>query len=383
MPRLSLWKNKRGLNFKYVDNIVKQIFTIGGTGVYIHKYLGPQTLGEHGPEYPSWEGPYLKSKGDFTQVSSEKMNPKTSELHIQDLFYLENRDRKYDKNVYEMRAHYNVNDSEFDLRQFGLFLSTDEIVMSFHYNDMVNKLGRELISGDVIEVLHLQDQTLDPEKPLINKFFVVMDAYKAAEGYDPFWWHHIFKVRAKSINNQQEYYEILQKEFENIDGITTGKSLEETLTNGMDLEITDSVDMEAQKNVPLRKFIHKHLYILPKFDQFGNPISYRTTDETICLAYGDGIPPNGAELVGKGFHFPSDAKVGDFFLRLDYFPYALFERTEKGWRRREIDWRTRWSPANDVLRRFINNDDTIEHESTGKRIPKRQYISRVLKPDIE
>ncbi len=385
MPRLSLWKNKRGLNYKYVDGIVKQIFTIGGTCVYLHKYLGPKNLGDSGPEHPRWKEPGLKQKNDFSQPS-EFSTPenKLNELNIQDLFYLENRDRRYDKNIYELRAHYNVSDSDFNLRQFGLFLSSDEITMTFHYNDMVNRIGREIISGDILEVLHLQDQLLDPDKPLINKFFVVQDASKAAEGYDPFWWHHMWKVRASSVNNQQEFYDVLQKEFTNINEEGIGKSLEQVYSNiNRELKISEAVDAEAQKNVPLRKFYHNHLYILPKLDQEGNIVDFNLSDETICLAYGDGIPPNGATLVGKGFYFPENAKINDFFLRLDYSPFALFQRTEKGWKRREFDWRTKWSPANDVLRKFINNSEEIEYQNTGKKIPKKQYISRVLKPDIE
>ncbi len=384
MPRLSFWKNKRGLNYKYVDGIMRQIFTIGGTGVYIHKYLGPNTIGDSGPEHPHWKGPSLKSKNDATQVPEFSTENKINELNIQDLFYLENRDRKYDKNIYELRAHYNVSDTNFDLRQFGLFLTSDEITMTFHYNDMISRIGREIISGDVVEVLHLQDQILDPDKPLINKFFVVQDAFKAAEGYDPFWWHHMWKIRATAINNQQEFYDILQKEFVDINEERKEKTIEEIYSKiDIDLEISDAIDREAHKNVPLRKFYHSHLYILPKLDHNGKPIETKLTDETICLAYGDGIPPNGAILIGKGFYFPEDAKIGDFFLRIDYNPYVLFEKTEKGWRRREIDWRTRWSPANDVLRRFINNDEEIEYQNTKKKISKKQYISKVLAPDIE
>ena len=40
MPRLSLWKNAHSNDYKFIDRRVSEVFTIGGTGVYLHKYLG-------------------------------------------------------------------------------------------------------------------------------------------------------------------------------------------------------------------------------------------------------------------------------------------------------------------------------------------------------
>ena len=80
--------------------------------------------------------------------------------NIQDLLFLENRDRKYDPDVYDMRGVYQVQDSDFDLTQFGAFLSNDTIYMTFHLNDMIDIMGRKLMSGDVLELPHQRDDTM-------------------------------------------------------------------------------------------------------------------------------------------------------------------------------------------------------------------------------
>jgi hypothetical protein len=75
-------------------------------------------------------------------------------FNIQDLLFLENRDRKYDPDVYVLRGVYNLSDIDFNLSQFGLFLQNDTIFMTFHITDTVEKLGRKIIAGDVIELPH-------------------------------------------------------------------------------------------------------------------------------------------------------------------------------------------------------------------------------------
>ena len=107
MPRIQLWNNDKNKDYHYQDRIIREAVNAGGTSIYVHKYLGPASQGETGdPAQPN-----LQAKGDV------------SELDIQDLLFLENRDRVYDTTIYELRGTYNVADTDFDLSQFGLFLS--------------------------------------------------------------------------------------------------------------------------------------------------------------------------------------------------------------------------------------------------------------------
>ena len=106
MPRLSLWNPVKRNDFNFIDRIVGEHIYAGGTGVHIHKYLGVQETPE---------------SGDSTRPST---GGEDTEVFIQDLLFLENRDRKYDKNIYELRGQYNMQDNDFDLTQFGAFLQT-------------------------------------------------------------------------------------------------------------------------------------------------------------------------------------------------------------------------------------------------------------------
>ena len=73
MPKLSLYKPERGKDFQFLDRQINEMFDIGGTDLFVHKYIGTN------------DGTTEK---DHTQ--------------IQDMLFLENRDRKYDKDIYKI-----------------------------------------------------------------------------------------------------------------------------------------------------------------------------------------------------------------------------------------------------------------------------------------
>ena len=190
MPRLSLWKEGvHSADYKFQDRRIKELFTASGVGVNVHKYLGPLPQGD---------------TGDFTQNTGLQPN----ELTIQDVLFLENRDRKYDKDIYNMRGHYTVQDTDFNLSQFGLFITNDTIFMTFHINDMIERMGRKIMAGDVFELAHIRDfNPLDPndEIPIaLRKYYVVQETTRAAEGFAPTWWPHLLRVKLTPMVNCQE-----------------------------------------------------------------------------------------------------------------------------------------------------------------------------------
>jgi hypothetical protein len=192
MPRLSLYRPEKGKDYRFIDKTIWEMFQIGGTDVLIHKYIGP---GSGSPDAATPSQPYYSS---------------TNELQIQDLLFLENRDRKYDPDVYILRGVYNVQDIDFNLSQFGLFLQNDTIFISFHINDTVDKIGRKLISGDVIELPHLKDEfALNDLSFALKRFYVIEDVNRASEGFSPTWYPHLYRAKCKPLVDSQEFKDIL------------------------------------------------------------------------------------------------------------------------------------------------------------------------------
>jgi len=177
-----------------MDRIISEQLTVGGTDLYIHKYLGPSNQG---------------ASNDFTQPEYASLSP----TNIQDLLFLENRDRAYDPNIYRLRGHYNVQNLDFDLSQFGLFLNNDIIFITVHYNDMIDIIGRKLMVGDVLELPHLLDY--NPLKETIpvalKRFYQITDANYASEGFSQTWYPHLWRIKCEPLVDSQEFSQILDE----------------------------------------------------------------------------------------------------------------------------------------------------------------------------
>jgi hypothetical protein len=191
MPRLSLYRPEKGNDFRFIDRSAWEMFQVGGTDVLVHRYIGPGTA----------------IQGDTPSTPNYASD---NVANIQDLLFLENRDRKYDPDVYLMRGVYNISDIDFNLSQFGLFLQNDTIFITFHITDTVEKLGRKIIAGDVIELPHLKDEyALNDLTFALKRFFVIEEVSRAAEGFSVTWYPHLYRAKCKPLVDSQEFKQIL------------------------------------------------------------------------------------------------------------------------------------------------------------------------------
>ena len=416
MPRLSLWKPNKGNDYKFADRTIKEHFLAGGTGVFVHKYIGPHSQTD-------------SVSGD------QPVNKITSELNVQDLLFGENRDRKYDPDVFDMRGVYSVADQDFDLTQFGLFQTADTIFITFHIGDMMERLGRKIIPGDVFELPHQNDETrLDsasitlqakpskkfrkgetitggtsgvqatvvtynhnaktvritpisgnfeqneiitgdrsgatatvtsftPKENLtINKFYVVEDAARGQEGYDPGWWPHIWRCKAVAMQDTQEFRDILGsgEEADDLKNIIS--------TYQSEIDINDAVINEAKRNVPTKGMEVGHLYV--------NQIDQHKVDSKSQ----DGTAGKGIDIAHTGTSFPNSIQDGQYVLRVDYSPSRLFRKEGNRYIKVSEDFRGTFVSSNKGLDSFINNTSNSPVTDDGK---ERQYLSKVIKPKVD
>jgi hypothetical protein len=342
MPRLSLWNKNKTHDHDFIDNIVGESINAGGTGVYVHKYIG------------------VYDNGDDTGIGS-------GDTYIQDVLFLENRDRKYDSNIYELRGAYTISDPEFDLTQFGLFVNNDSLTMTFHMNTLANTLGRRLMPGDVLELPHLRDDLLLNGGQATNRFFVVSDSGRPAEGYDARWWPHLWKVKLSNITDSPEYRDILG----------TGEQADDLRnilsTYSTEIAISDKVIELANADLPYAPGYYDggHLYVDPT-----------SVDKPGVFFPGDGTAPNGISIVGSGETFPVSANSGDYFLRTDFTPHRLFQKSGSTWKKISDDNKKAWSAANKILTSFVNNDSTITN-TDGTTQPEKTNLSKAVKPKAD
>lgn len=350
MVRLSMWKEgAHSEDFRFFDRTVLEQFQIGGVGMMCHKYLGIQDQG---------------NTGDLTQPSSTN----GSELAIQDLLLLENRDRKYEPDVYNLRGHYNVADLDMEMQQFGMFISNDNVFMTFHLNDMVERMGRKLMVGDVLELPHLKEfYALDDSRPTaLKRFYVVNDTSRAGEGFSATWWPHLWRVKCKPMVDSQEYSQILDQIADDADGNPTNDTLRDLLsTYNQEIQNNAAVIAQAEQEVPSSGYDTSQFYVVNSTTEglAGDPSvtadSPAANGWTSGYLTGDGLAPNG-QAVTSGTSFPSSPAEGEYALRLDMLPNRLFRYSGSRWVKVEDVNRTSLTPGAGQTQRdsFINNTDT-------------------------
>lgn len=397
-PRLSLFNTTKGFDFKFMDSIIREQFVIGGTGVNIHKYLGPVPQDDPNGGTPT--------EPNYTESSIR---------NIQDLLFLENRDRKYDKDIIFMKGVYSVQDIDYDLSQFGLFLSNDTLFLSFHLQDMVQILGRKLLAGDVIELPHLKDDyALEDEGTTVldtfKRYFVIQEGARSAEGFSQTWYPHIWRVKGTPLVDAQEYRDIIGNISTGDDGDNSIKDI--MTTYQQHLEINKAIIAEAEFNT--REIINSegdneivssasgydttHFWIAPRNED--DSLQLVTVDDIDISAdsdaidsskyfgspdydynhylSGDGIPPNGIP-VKVLTQFPNFPTKGEYVLRTDYVPNRLFIFNGSKWTHVEdnIGIQANASGTERFRTNQFNNKDKLRL-ADGVEIDARQGLSKAL-----
>jgi len=383
MPRLSLYRENKTNDYQFIDRTVREMYTVGGLDIYIHKYLGPKTVGDSAD----------RDNNDVTRPVYDSSDP----LFIEDLLFLENRDRAYDEDIYRLRAVYNVQDIDFDLSQFGLFLNGDTVFITFHYNDMIDALGRKLMNGDVLELPNLKDyHPLDNSGPkALPRFYVIQDTAFASEGFSQTWLPHLWRVKATPLTASQEFNDILNKPMDP-DNESAGTIEDFLSTKNKNIEINNAILQQAEVEVPASGYDNTGFYITPTQDgepvnavEVGDGDSHAVDAHTpqsngylVGYLTGNSIAPNGLNVT-PGVSFPANPSVGEYALRLDYFPNRLFRFDGVRWVKIEDAVRTDLTPGsitNRTLRSgFVNNIANINTIDRGN-ISSRQSLSDLLKP---
>ena len=388
MPRLSIFKPEKGADYKFFDRTIKEMFTVGGTDLHFHKYIGPYDQGD------------TNKDGAATPTQPQYSGDSLNERTIQDLLFLENRDRKYDADIYTIRGIYNVQDIDFNLSQFGMFLQNDTLFLTVHLNDSVERLGRKPMSGDVIEFPHMkEDYSLDESIPIaLKRYYVVEDVNRAAEGFSQTWWPHLLRVKLKSLIDSQEFRDIIG------DATTDGSLASYMSTFNKEKEINDAIVNQAEADAPKSGFNYKQYYVAPidergniRTDNVNTEEQRASSDKRVNAVIdtpasshygfyldGDGVAPNG-HPAGFGTSFPSSGTdKGDYFLRTDFLPNRLFRYDGLRWVKIEDNVRitkTNTDSRANYKTKFVNQSGTTT--INGLTVEQRQALTDALKPKAD
>lgn len=355
--------------------------------------------------------------GEATPSIPTNSNP-IPELGIQDVLFMENRDRHYEPDVYIIRGIYDMQDIDFNLSQFGMFLQNDTIFLHFHLRGHVDALGRKIMPGDVVELPHQKDEyALDNSIVALKRFYVVQDVSRPAKGYSQTWYPHLVRAKCVPLIDSQEFQEIFNQDA----GADDGSTLRDLLsTYQKNIDINNQIIEQATLDAPQSGYNTRQFYVIPtKASGLVNiaddsdtmddasienaildaSIVLHTPSKDLYIGYltGNGLPPNGSPF-SSGISFPTtDPVEGEFYLRTDYMPNVLYRFSGANWIKYESNVRMTMNQfgyedvaggpfAGAQVRQtqktsFINNNNTAT--VNGSVVVEKQALSKALKPKAD
>lgn len=441
MPRLSLYRPNRTNDYRFLDRTISEMYTVGGLDMYVHKYLGPKTgdVGDADATLPVYDSNNPLFIEDLLLLENR------DRAYDPDIFIMRGvyRNQDIDFNLSQfglflqndtlfITFHYN---SMIDT--FGRKLMSGDVIevpnlRDYHPLDKTipQALPKYYVIQDTNFAAEGFSQTWLPHlwrvkaTPLVNaqEYQDILDKPFMPENiWDP----GNFYPGGTVVNNGNTYYQangnvppgtdITDTDYWTpIDNPNT--VADSASTRNKDLELNDAILVQAEVELPLSGYDTTKFYILPTNEDgqpagfgltaddqavtvdgtqsgegitprgFGYTLGYlsNSVDDLDSSADGYIVPPNGLPVT-PGVSFPPNPVVGDYALRLDYFPNRLFRYNGASWVKIEDAVRTGLdfeANAKTLRAGFVNNTATVPTTDRGP-IPSRQSLSEILKPNAD
>ncbi len=124
-----------------------------------------------------------------------------------DMGFMENRSRSYSDQAERIKMQYDPVALDTPFNGFGIFLN-DKKELICHFDACVEKLGRPIVIGDVIELPSEIQYT--PDLKPVRKFMEVIDVSWSSDGYTPGYRPYLQKIVAEPLIASEETKDIVK-----------------------------------------------------------------------------------------------------------------------------------------------------------------------------
>lgn len=307
----------------------------------------------------------------------------TNTNNIQDLIFLENRDRDYSNDSVLIKGYYDLIDITSELTKFGIELPNQAYNITMNFNQCVSLLGRPIIIGDILELPSEQQYNtlLEP----VKKWLEVTDVGWDVTGYTPGWKPTLLKIIAQPAFASQETQDIFGDLSENVVDqtglmdVSHGNNpnwqdytdVNVTVTN-MAKEMVPELGAEGSSHI--REWEEDEIKAFDEQTPEGSDSLTKIGLNSTGLYVEDGMPPNNLPYT-EGDAFPTNKKHGDYH-RLTYsnldIPVAprLYRYSQS---------KSRWVYLETDRRRMFNKDKPLLEEFLDS--PHKKDINKISKQD--
>lgn len=230
--------------------------------------------------------------------------------NIEDLVYLENRDRAYCRSSVMLKCTYDLLDVQTELAKFGINLP-QTYIFTVSFADMVKILGRPVVIGDIVELPG--EVMYDPNLRPVRKWLEVTDCGWSTEGYTLNWKPNLFRFYAQPIMPSVEHKDILGLPGQTNQTQSDGDILSQGfLQNDQAYDSTKVIEQESSDAVPQTGED-------PQDIQSGRPFNGPDgAYDGNSLYVEDALPPNGEAFTSGDTLPPGNTVVDGHYHRQTY-----------------------------------------------------------------
>jgi hypothetical protein len=298
----------------------------------------------------------------------------TNLFQVQDDYgWIENRDRDYADNAITIKGFYDLFDKDSDLSKFGFISTGGAYNITANFNDLVNRIGRPIVIGDVLE---LPSQIMyDPNMKPIKKYLEVTDVSWAGTGWTPGWKPTLLRITAEPMLAKQETMDIVGDMVGAIDKSGLFE-IEQKIEYSQIHKTSERSREQAEKDVGLRGSDTSEIRSFEQdeidaYAQQGINVKNKTANQT-ALYVEDAIPPNGLPYT-EGTTYPLNPKDKDYH-RLTYvglsknIPARLYRYSgsKQRWIYLETDLRQQFAEQVPFLQNMKQSETAISSRNIQK-----------------
>lgn len=332
------------------------------------RYWRIRPIGFEGPSYWSVQAIEMFHNYSATDIDN-----------VQDKVLLENRDRDYDKESVAFKVYYDLIDVTTELTRFGIELPTQSFYLQVGFVSCVQKLGRPMVIGDIIELP--PEAEYSGEMRRILKYLEVVDVGWSAESYTPGWHTTMLRVIAQPAYHSQETQDIfgdLDRKKVDDTGLYEGEDGNSDIFQDY-FAVSQTTQAEAHDNTPqrgaegsshIREFTAEELATA---EQNGVPHLNRLGLNPTGTYVEDAMPPNN-EPFTEGDELPAAPNEHGAYHRLTYvgladdIPARLYRYSEsKGWIFLEKDRRAEYDHTLPVLQEFLTSENRVPTDAVTQQ----------------
>ena len=303
---------------------------------------------------------FLGGSTDSLIIKRISMNDKREtslQYFTDDPVFKEMRSRDYASESITIKGYFDINETVTDVTRFLVDINTEETIIKMSFIDVIAKLGRPIIIGDILEIPALTQY--DANNNPVPKYLEVTDVTWDA-GFTPNWVPTMFKITAKPAYASEETQDI----FGDLEVDEIFAKGEQPLYQDVQ-SISDEIDAVADNDVPMkgtdlteqRSFTEEEI---ERGHQYGVHLERGMFPDTGSVGE-DGLPPNG-EPYTEGNTFPTSPKDGDYHrltyegLPVDIPPRLYRYSAKKGrWIYIETDRRTQYNSVKPSLDEYLSS----------------------------